>query len=194
MNIKGLHIVWISKVWQNTTKRFLISFLSLFILFHYFNLLYIGLVSPGGLYVPFLNQHLDYIQGLRKLLIETSAAILRQFNYDLYTTPMRLHVDGHGGIILVYSCLGYGIMSVFTAFVLSWPGKSWKNRLIFLISGLILIQTLNIGRLIGLSLLGQRLPLLEHIDHHTLFNLMVYAVLILSIYLWINTSKKGKTR
>lgn len=170
--------------------RFLISFLFLYLCFYYFNLLYIGLTAPGGFYVPFLDQHLDYVQGLRKVLIQTSATIIRQFDYELYTTPVRLHVDRHGGIILIYSCLGFSIMSAFAAFVITWPGKSRKSKFFFLTGGLILIQILNIIRLIGLCLLGKQFPLKKEIDHHTLFNIVVYLILILIVYLWIRNPKK----
>lgn len=175
----------LSAAWSNLGFRFLLSFFLLFMIFYSFNIFYIGITSPGGLYVPFLDEHLNYIKWWRTGLLETSAAVIRLFDYDLYTTPVRLHVDGHGGIVLVYSCLGYGIMSVFAAFVLAWPARPRKSKLLFLIIGLIIIQLLNIVRLIGLSLLGRDFPFYHSIDHHTLFNVVVYTVLIVMVYFWL---------
>lgn len=175
----------LSTVWLNPAYRFLLSFFLLFAIFYSFNIFYIGITSPGRLYVPFLDEHLNYIRWWRKGLLESSAAVIRLFDYDLYTTPIRLQVDGRRGVVLVYSCLGYGIMSVFAAFVLAWPDKPWKSKLLFLAFGLIIIQLLNIARLIGLSLLGRNFPFYHTIDHHTVFNIAVYAVLLVMVYFWL---------
>ena len=76
-------------------------------------------------------------------------------------------------------------MSVFAAFVLAWPARPRKSKLLFLIIGLTMIQLLNIARLIGLSLLGRDFPFYHSIDHHTLFNAVVYTVLIVMVYFWL---------
>jgi exosortase/archaeosortase family protein len=176
---------YFNKVWGNRSYRFLILFVSLYLIFYYFNIFFMGITAPGGFYSLFLDLHLNYIRGLRKLLIETSAYIIRSWDYELYTTPMRLHVDGRSGIVLVYSCLGYGIMSAFAAFVIAWPGKSLKSKAIFLIGGLIMIQVLNITRIISLALLGKKFPLYHHLDHHDTFNIIVYLALIGMVYGWL---------
>ena len=175
--------------WANGAYRFAFSFVSLYLILFYFNIFYIGITAPGGFYSLFLDLHFNYIRGLRRILLETSAYIIRLWDYELYTTSVRLHVVGRGGIVLVYSCLGYGIMSVFTAFVISWPGKSILNKAAFLLAGLVLIQSLNVARIISLALMGKQFPLYNQLDHHDTFNFIVYCVLLGIGYLWVKTGQ-----
>ncbi|WP_090781812.1 exosortase Y [Pedobacter sp. ok626] len=163
--------------------RFSISFLILFLTFYGFNIAYIGITSPGGLYFSFLDQHLNYIELWRNLYIAAAAKILELMGYVVYTTDVSLKVQGHSGFRLVYSCLGYGIISCFSAFALSFP-KSLRSRLKFLFIGLSLILTLNLCRLILLSLFYN--PQITF-NHHEIFNTGLYAAIILMSYKWVNS-------
>lgn len=166
--------------------RFLFSFLILFLTFYSFNIGYIGLTSPGGLYSSFLNEHFNYILAWRNLYISTAAKILELMGYTVYTTDISLKVQGHSGFRLVYSCLGYGIISCFSAFALSFP-KPFRSRLIFLLTGLLVILSLNLCRFIFLPLFyDPRLTLLS-INHHDIFNGTLYIILLAVMYKWVNT-------
>src|ERR1700761_4224866 len=130
---------------QNSPVRFAVLFISLFLLFYYFNILFFGITSPGNHYLPFLADHLNYIAALRWFLLQSSAGLLRLFGFSTLTNNNELLVVGRGIITLVYTCLGLGVMSFFAAFVLAYP-KPTKPKFIFLISGLLIIQLLNIIR------------------------------------------------
>jgi exosortase/archaeosortase family protein len=177
---------------NNPSYRFVILFLSLFALFYYFNIFYIGITAPGNHYSEFLDQHLNYIRDFRILLISISAGILRLFGYEVFTSDTTLHALDAGGINVVYSCLGFGVMSFFVAFVIAWPEKSLKSKLLFIPAGIILIQTLNISRFILITLFWRTSPLRSVIDHHILFNFILYAVLLASIYFWMNKESDKK--
>ena len=171
-------------------NRFIITFLSLFLIFYGFNTLFIGLVAPGGLYSSFLDQHLNYIVAWREFYIGTTAKILTAMGYKVFTNSTRLIVEHHSGIKLIYTCLGYGVMSFFAAFIIAFP-KSLKSKLVFLICGLIGIQALNILRFALLALYWRQYRLrFGYIDHHTIFNICIYLIILISIYLWTNTSVK----
>ncbi|RYG15619.1 MAG: hypothetical protein EOO07_15000 [Chitinophagaceae bacterium] len=171
--------------------RFIIGFVVLYLLLNYFNEFYIGITSKGGFYVPFLDEHLNYIRWWRTFSIESSAMVLRWLGYTVLTNDIELRVIGKGGIRLVYSCLGYGIMSVFVAFCLTFPSP-FKHRYWFLVTGLILIQLLNIGRFVVLPLYWNRRKPLLGMDHHDLFNIFIYTVLIAVCYFWIRYSSRNK--
>ncbi|MEO8795271.1 MAG: exosortase/archaeosortase family protein [Daejeonella sp.] len=175
--------------WNNPAYRFVILFTGLFLLLYYFNIFYMGICAPGNYYSEFLDQNLNYIRGLRVLLISISAAILRAFGYTIYTSEFTLHAYGVGGINVVYSCLGFGVMSFFAAFVLAWPGKTIKNRILFLIFGLIGIQILNLLRFILITLFWRNNKLSFNLDHHLLFNVTLYAILLASLYFWTNEKR-----
>jgi exosortase/archaeosortase family protein len=183
----------LKKYWQNPSLRFVILFLGLFFLLYYFNIFYMGIAAPGNYYVPFLAEHLDYISGFRNLLISISAGILRIFGYQVFTSETTLHAYDAGGITVVYSCLGFGVMSFFVAFVLAWPEKNMNSKLWFIPTGLILIQVLNIARFIMITLFWRTSPYRSWIDHHTLFNFILYVVLLAAIYFWINSKDNRAT-
>lgn len=171
--------------------RFVISFVILYLLLNYFNVFYIGVTAKGGLYSSFLDEHLNYIKWWRTFLLESAAKTLRWLNYTVITNETDLLVIGKGAIRLIYTCLGYGIMSVFAAFCITYPSP-FKYRFGFMLAGLISIQILNIGRFILLPLYWDRKHPLFGMDHHDLFNIVIYILLIGICYLWIRYSTKAK--
>lgn len=168
---------------QFSTFRFILSFFALFGFLYGFNIFYIGVTSPGGLYSSFLDQHFNYIKAWRSWNLHSTQIILETFGYKAYTSRTTLKVLGFGGFKIIYSCLGYGIMSLFTAFILTYP-KSLHAKTRFLIIGLILIQILNTSRLVLISLFYK--PLALGIDHHHLFNGILYAILAILLYSFTN--------
>src|SRR5690606_17334987 len=96
---------------------------------------------------------------------------------------------GRGSIILAYNCLGLGVMSFLIAFVLTYP-KPWKSKLLFLIPGLVFIQVLNIARFVLLALYWRQLDKKWNLDHHTIFNIVVYLFIFIILYLWIKPKKQ----
>jgi exosortase/archaeosortase family protein len=175
----------LNALWQNPTYRFLILFLGLFTFLYYLNIAVIGLVAPGGYYVPFVAKYLDYINGLRYGLMESTAFLLRQLGEQVFTKNDWMRVAGRGGFIMAYDCLGFGVMSFFTAFVIAYP-KSVKSKAIFLPAGLLLIQCLNIIRFVLLGLFWKHSNLKELINHHDVFNIILYLMLMVVIYFWVN--------
>jgi exosortase/archaeosortase family protein len=171
--------------------KFAAFFPLLFFVFYYFNIGFIGLTSPGGHYIHLLDQHFNYIQYWREFNISTSETILKTLGYEVFTNQFRLHVEGKAGFILVYSCLGYGILSVFTAFVLAYP-KPLKQKLIFLLLGILTFQILNIIRLILIALYWKPAPLLLKINAHEIFNCTIYAIMACSISYWLNLKSNKK--
>ncbi|MFD2864310.1 exosortase Y [Mucilaginibacter antarcticus] len=165
--------------------KFAAWFVSLFVVFYYSNILFLGITSPGKYYSPFLAQHLNYIQGLRWVLLKSSAGILNSLGYYTITNTYDLLVAGHGIIRLAYDCLGLGVISFFTAFVLAYP-KPPRAKLVFIITGIVAIQLLNIARFVLLALFWTRGDS-EVVDHHTLFNMLMYVIISISLYFWVKT-------
>ena len=93
--------------------RFVVTFLVLFLVFYYFNIVFFGLTSPGSHYNEFLANNLNYIDWLRWVLLKYSAIILHLFGYTAITNKYELLVAGKGIIKLVYTCLGLGVKTDF---------------------------------------------------------------------------------
>ena len=173
---------------QLSPIKFILKFAVLFGLFYYFNIFFFGLTSPGNHYSAFLAEHLNYIAGLRLLLLKCSAGILSLFGFTVITNNYQLLVPGHPAIVLVYSCLGLGVMGFFTAFVLSYPVKL-KSKLWFLVVGILGIQFLNIIRFVLLALFWNSTKE-RTIDHHAIFNIILYVIIAVTLYFWVKRNDK----
>lgn len=167
----------------NKPLRFAISFVVLFLVFYYFNILFFRATNPGEHYNAFLTEHLNYIQAFRSLLLFCTAHLLRLFGFGAVFNNYELLVAGHGTIRVVYTCLGLGVLSFFTAFVLSYP-KPLKSKIIVLVLGVILIELLNIIRFMILALYGNS-QVNKYVDHHTIFNIIIYIIISVGLYFWI---------
>jgi hypothetical protein len=177
--------------------RFPILFGTSFLVLYGFNLVFIGFTTKGGYYFGYIDKHLNYIQAWRSFTIQVTSKTLQTLGYEVCTTTTQLQVFHYGGFNLMNSCLGYGIMSLFAAFVISYPAvTSYQakdcrpqsraaSKLMFLFTGLLLIECMNLLRFVALAILwkAEKVP---GIDHHLLFNCFVYTVLFLKVYLWTN--------
>jgi exosortase/archaeosortase family protein len=173
---------------RNSPLRFLLVFMPLFVVFYFFNVLFFGLTSSGNHYSAFLDGHLNYIRLLRHFLLNTTARVLGWMGYTAITSDTELLVVGHGVIRLVYSCLGLGVMSFFTAFVIAFP-KKLKPKLIFFICGILIFQALNIMRFVVLALFWKATRGII-LDHHTIFNILIYILIGISLYFWVKHDDK----
>jgi exosortase/archaeosortase family protein len=163
--------------------RFLCQFPLLFLALYAFNIAFIGVTTPGHIYLQELDKHFNYIQASRQLILTAASTILGSFGYQVSTSAQQLRVQGRGGFNLVYSCLGYGVMSFFAAFVIAFPksgGSKWK----FLAFGLLTIQALNLIRFLAIAIYWRRTDS-SFMDHHTIFNLLLYGILLIMIYQWL---------
>ncbi|MBE7177909.1 MAG: archaeosortase/exosortase family protein [Mucilaginibacter polytrichastri] len=169
--------------------RFLLVFISTFLFLYFFTLIYAGACAPGGLYIPFLDKYLNYVQGLRNILLHSSAYVLNLLGYQTRTNMSELLVIGHSKINLAYDCLGFGLMSFFCAFIIAWPEKC-RKKIIFLIAGLIGIQILNILRFVLLGLYWHSASVRIGIDHHVLFNTMMYLIISICLFFFMSGNKR----
>ncbi len=173
---------------RESPLRFLVVFIGLFLIFYYFNIFYFSITSRGSHYVPFFDEHLNYIRWLRNLLLTVSRSIVNMLGFTCISNDHQLLVAGRGIIDVVYSCLGLGVMSFFAAFVIAYP-KKLKPKLIFLLIGLISIQVLNVLRFVLLAVLWDKKSHLI-LDHHTIFNIIIYIIIAITLYFWVKHDDK----
>ncbi|SDD41925.1 exosortase/archaeosortase family protein [Mucilaginibacter pineti] len=168
---------------------FAFKFVILFVIFYYFNILFFGITTPGGNhYSPFLANHFNYIEWLRYFLLTSSKQVLTWMGFTAINNQTDLLVAGRGGIRVIYSCLGLGLISFFSAFVLAYPRKLNK-KITFLVGGILSIELLNILRFILLTLFWNKRAG-RIIDHHTIFNITLYIMIMVSLYFWVKNDDK----
>jgi exosortase/archaeosortase family protein len=173
---------------SDPSVKFTITFLLLFAGLYGFYLFYLGITSPGNYYSAFLDNNLNFIQWLRCMLLNVSAGILSLLGYQTRTNATELLVVGRNIIIIGHDCLAIGVMCFFTAFVLAYP-RPWPKKLVFLATGLTGIQTLNIARFVLLSLFYKKNKVYIA-DQHTLYNVIVYVIIAITLYFWIKRDNK----
>ena len=111
-----------------------------------------------------------------------------------YASEFNIRMVNGRGIMIVYECVGYGVMSFWIAFIVASDG-SFKKKIVWVISGLLIFWLLNICRL-GLLLVatnkGWPIPL--GWDHHTWFNIVAYIAILIMMYFFQRTMRPGEER
>lgn len=174
--------------------KFIITLFVLYILFSQGNLFMNSVMSPGArFYNAYIAEHFDYIQGLKTALIIPAVWIIKLFGFYAIYNEMDVMVVSGPLLRINYSCLGLGVMSFLAAFVLSFPA-SWKSTLKMLVIGLISIYVLNILRIAGLGVLfGTFQSQRNYFEyHHEIFNVIVYIIIFIMLYIWIRKNTKVK--
>ncbi len=178
MNINNAYIV------------FIIKFIGVFCILYFGTLAVIGLSTPESYYSPFVAKYLDYVGLLRSSLLHTSKALLSLFDFNTTFTDKYTLVSNHGGIRMVYTCIGYGVMSFWAAFVIA-NKESWAKKLKWLLAGWLLIWVINVLRIsILIVAINKNWAMPFGWDHHTWFNIAAYILIFILIYFYDKSSKK----
>lgn len=163
---------------QKAALVYVAKFLGVFFLLFYGTEGVIALASPGGLHHPFVEQHLNFIDPFRTFLLASSRELLTVFHFqarleDLYTLTMV----GGKGVRMVYSCVGYGVLSFWIAFVVANRG-GWKKKVGRILGGCGALCAINIARVsLLLVAVNKGWPIPFGWDHHTWFNIVAYLLI-----------------
>ena len=172
--------------------RFVLVFAIVFLICYYGALFMTGLAVPGGMYSAFVEKYFDLAAWLRTSLIAGTKLFVAMFNIEtVRTNDYVLRVPGANGIKIVYSCLGFGVMSFWTAYIVATAAEKIK-KITWLFIGLLLIWILNVVRISMVLIAGNKgwkFPL--GLDHHTWFNIVAYLVLFIMMYLFEKNIKKN---
>ena len=170
---------------------YLLKFLGSFCLLYFGTKAIIGLSVPGGYYSPFVQKYLDYISLLRASLLYGSKGLLHLFGYQSdIQNVYYLRMQGGRSVHLVYSCLGYGIVSFWLAFVFANRG-SFAKKVSWMLTGFVVIWLINVTRIALLLLAINKnwhFPL--GFNHHTWFNIAAYTCIFIGIYLYDRSAQK----
>ena len=139
----------------------------------------IGLTVPSGYYSSFVFNYFNYPAALRLSIFKGTSVLVSIFGFETFSKDLY-HISflQGRGIHLVYSCLGYGLLSCWIAFVFANNGKLFF-KIKWLLVGCFVIWILNVFRItILLFALNFHWPFLLRIDQHLVFNTIVYVVII----------------
>lgn len=170
---------------------YLLKFFGIFCVFYYGTIAFIGLAAPGGYYIPFFDHYLNYVAWLRSSLVVGCKVFLSLVGFESYQSGIyNLRVMKGIGIHIGFDCLGYGVMSFWTAFILANKG-SWIKKMKWISGGLILLWLINVCRLsLFLIAINKDWPEPLGLNHHIWFNVFAYTCIFTCIYFYDQSAKK----
>ncbi len=141
--------------------------------------------------IPFLDHHLNLVKGLTGFLTVCSKWVLDTLNYTVHQPNYHTLQIGYSGRISVNpSCLGWGVMSFWIAFVFANSG-SWKHKLKWMITGVASICILNITRIVLITMANHlHWKNVTSLNHHETFTIFSYGCIFILMYLYTRAQKK----
>lgn len=163
---------------------FFLKLTALTLVLNFFSIGYHGIVSPeGAQYSPFLDSYLNYIQWIRSILMVAANVIANALGTESYISGAQMMKIGTDIEVEIWlPCLGIGIMSFWTAFVIVNSGNL-KKKLLWWIGGIFCIYLVNCFRIaLFLVALDRNWAQNSSLDHHDLFNIAAYTLIGLLMY------------
>jgi exosortase/archaeosortase family protein len=162
----------------------LIIFIVSFLFFDYFFKGYISITDKSSIhFIPFIYEYLNIVKGYRNILLQSSKFFLEALSYSSKIhDDYFIQINNKNEVQLVYSCLGFGIISFWISFIVSNLG-SYFFKIIGIIGGIVALTLLNIFRL-SIILISEywKFNSLLPFDHHTNYNIISY--LLIFILMW----------
>lgn len=106
--------------------------------------------------------------------------------------PDTLHYFKGNRISEIYisnRCLAIDLMYTYSIFIIAFFGP-WKKKIWFILLGILIINTLNIMRVVGLVLTDIYYPQYLNFNHHLLFTYIVYFFTFILWVVWIRKYAK----
>ena len=163
--------------WKNPAVRFIV------IVF----LLYIGWYCIYNLWLhPAETVDLFVID----VTISISRFILETLGYTVFTGVDRvIGVDGTGGLWIGDNCNGIVLFALFAGFIIAYPG-SWKKKLVYIPAGILLIELMNVLRIVFLAILDTHSRAWTEFNHTYTFTIIIYAFIFLLWMYWVKLSNR----
>lgn len=147
-------------------------------------------------YFPSDQFYPDYIT---HQVAQQSHALIKTLGYEAYIVKhpsnpsMLLAVKDEYVARIIEGCNSVSVIILFLSFVLAFS-KGFKETSIFILIGGLLIYSLNLIRIVLLTLGLYFYPQYGDFMHEILFPLFIYGVVFLLWLYWVNKYKKGKAK
>ena len=173
-------------------KSYFIQFRPFFVFLIKFFLVYASLTILYKLYLNQFENPLVYkVDGITQMVADQTQKFLQFLNFDcqlkLHETESSVKVILEGKYLsrVVEGCNAVSVMILFAAFVVAFAGK-FKNTLLFIVSGLLIIHILNILRIALLNIALLYYPESQEILHGVIFPAFIYGVVFGLWVIWVN--------
>lgn len=133
---------------------------------------------------------------IRKI-INLSVSILELMGYKTFVSKevndiQVMGIDGSNGVWIGGPCNGITLMFLFAIFVIAYPGNL-KNKLWYIPAGIVAVHSINIIRIIALSLIALYSPEYLDFNHTYTFTFIAYSFVFGLWMLWVNKFSATET-
>lgn len=169
--------------------RFIITFLSVYILLSVAYKLYLDF-SDGSKYYP------DY---LTSTVAKQSRELLETVGYDTRIEPhedepsMKMIIRNKFVARVVEGCNSVSVIILFMSFVIAFSGK-FKTTLFYLLAGSTLLYVVNLIRIVILSIGLYHYPWRREILHTVIFPAIIYGMVFVLWMFWVNRFSNLKAK
>ncbi|WP_299553300.1 exosortase family protein XrtF [Seonamhaeicola sp.] len=170
--------------------KFILTFLLVYIGFSLLYSWYLD-VSDGSKYYP------DY---MTHLVSKQTDVVLNTLGYDVKMQPhpdepsMKVIVNGTYLARIIEGCNSVSVIILFVSFIIAFSEK-FKTTFLFLFAGSVLIYTVNLLRIVLLTVGLYHYPGHSDFLHSVVFPAIIYGMVFLLWVFWVKRfSKKKKTR
>lgn len=120
-------------------------------------------------------------------LVTTTSLVLKAMGFTVFTEGRLIGLVDSSGLIVNQPCDGLSLFVLFTGFIMAYPGKL-GSKFIFIPIGLIIIDLVNIVRIIVLVIIVKYSPQSLEFNHSYTFTLIMYVIIFL---MWVGWIRKG---
>ncbi|MDO5968315.1 exosortase family protein XrtF [Flavivirga aquimarina] len=169
--------------------KFILTFLLVYIFLSVIYKLYLD-VSEGSKYYP------DY---MTHLVSKQSESLLKSFGYHAQVLPhlgepsMIVVLEGKYLARVVEGCNSISVIILFVSFIIAFSGKL-KTTFFYILSGSVLIYTVNLLRIVILTIALYHYPEHKEILHTVVFPAIIYGMMFLLWIFWVNRFSKLKKK
>ena len=127
---------------------------------------------------------------------QVSGLFLQLLGFDVTLKEgNQIFLSSTKGIEVLELCLGVPAMYFFCVSVVVLPAPNWKQRLCFLLAGLVGIFCLNIFRIAGLAIAYDRAsPAVAHFFHNYAYVVVTYGSILLMLIWWLNKQDRTSAK
>ncbi|MFD0989121.1 exosortase family protein XrtF [Mariniflexile jejuense] len=162
-----------------------------------FLLVYITLSVAYKFYLQFSDGSKFYPDFMTHLVGIQSKTLLDAFGYNAQMVPhpnepsLKVIINGNYVARVIEGCNSVSVIILFVSFIMAFAAQT-KTTFFYMLSGSVLIYTVNLLRIVLLSMLLYHYPKQKAILHSVVFPAIIYGMVFLLWIFWVNRFSKIK--
>jgi exosortase family protein XrtF len=169
-----------------TVIRFVVLFVGTYLVLSVLYSVYLKASYDGKFYPDFFTN----------LVAKQSNAVLSGIGYVSSLEPsksdpgMLLTIANNYNVNIVEGCNSISVIILFVSFIIAFAEK-FKKTFLFLLAGMVLIYTVNIFRIVFLTIALYKYPQYEDVLHSVVFPAIIYGIVFILWMGWVRMLKLG---